>query len=338
MVPGIDAAPLRNAEAKEVRLAVDAESGDFGARVTVKGVLDALSATSGNLSVQLCGIQAAIERALAEEGERAEKFRDRITVVHCPDRITSRERRRIWVWRHRTKASIIRCILLQKEGLADASVSAGDTAILLGAALFILGRRRGAPRPALAAFLPTMRHKPVLLLDVGANLKCRKEHLVAFAQMGVEYVAHLHGERSLSVGLLNIGKEKVKGVAAIADADKLLRKKCPEYIGYVEGNEVLSGEADVVVSDGFAGNALLKTCESIHALIGSVLEKKRPDLLVEVREQTKELDPENYGAVPFLGIKGIVLKAHGSSSQKSIASAVLAAEQAVLLNESNRFF
>ncbi len=325
-------------ESGEVRLAVDAQSGDYGCRVTIKGVLDAFAASGTGFQVYLCGDSTAIERALADEGERAARCRDRITLVHCPDRITSRERGRIWAWRQRTGAPIIRCITLQKEGVVDASVSAGDTAVLLGAALFILGRRRGAPRPALAAFLPTMQNKPVLLLDVGANLKCRKEHLAAFALMGIEYVGAMCEKQYPSVGLLNVGKEKVKGFSAIGDANKILRRKCPEYIGYIEGNEVLSGRADVVVCDGFAGNALLKTCETFHSLIASVIERKRPDLLGEIRQHLSALDPENYGAVPFLGIKGIVLKAHGGSSPKAIASAVAAAVQAVRRNAALRLF
>jgi len=317
---------------EKVRLAVDVESGDFGCRVTLKGVLDAMYSIESPLQVYLCGNQAAIGRVLAEEGERAERFRESISIVHCPERVSALDRRRIWVWRHRANASIIRCITLQKEGTVDASISAGDTAILMGAALFILGRKKGAPRPALAAFLPTMQKKPVLLLDVGANLKCRKEHLTAFAFMGIEYISSIYDKKFPSVALLNVGKEKIKGFASIRDADRLLRKKCPEYIGFIEGNQVLSGEADVVVCDGFSGNALLKTCESIHLLIAAVIGREKPELLDELQRYTSVLDPENYGAVPFLGIKGIVLKAHGGSSPRAIASAVLAAERAVRRN------
>jgi glycerol-3-phosphate acyltransferase PlsX len=323
---------------EKMRLAVDVESGDFGCRVTIKGVLDAMESSGSPPQVFLCGNEAAIGRVLAEEGDAAQRFRDSIAIVHCPERIGALDRQRIWAWRHRANASIIRCITLQKEGKVDASVSAGDTAILMSAALFILGRRKGAPRPALAAFLPTMQRKPVLLLDVGANLKCRKEHLAAFAFMGLEYISSMYEKKFPSVALLNVGKEKVKGFTSIRDADKLLRKKCSEYIGFIEGNQVLSGVADVVVCDGFAGNALLKTCESIHLLIAAVIERERPELLKEVQRHTSVLDPENYGAVPFLGIKGIVLKAHGGSSPKAIASAVCAAERSARLNQSKHLW
>jgi phosphate acyltransferase len=323
---------------EKIRLAVDVESGDFGCRVMVRGVLDAMRSSGSPLQMLLCGNQAAIGRALAEENDDAQRFRESITIIHCPERVSALDRRKIWAWRHRARASIIRCITLQKQGEVDASVSAGDTAVLMGAALFILGRRKGAPRPALAAFLPTMQKKPVLLLDVGANLKCRKEHLAAFAFMGIEYIGSMYEKAIPSVALLNVGKEKAKGFASIRDADRLLRKKCPEYIGFIEGNRVLSGDADVVVCDGFSGNALLKTCESIHLLIAAVIGREKPEFLSEIQRYTSVLDPENYGAVPFLGVRGIVLKAHGGSSQKAIASAVVAAEQAVRMNRTTNMF
>lgn len=324
---------------EKIRLAVDVESGDFGCQVMVKGVLDAMRTSESPLQMVLCGNQAAIGRVLSEEGDAAtQRFRESITIVHCPERVSVLDRRRVWAWRKRAKASIIRCISLQKEGTVDASISAGDTTILLGAALFILGRRKGAPRPVLAAFLPTMQKKPVLLLDVGANLKCRKEHLAAFAFMGIEYISSLCEKPFPSVALLNVGKEQAKGFASIRDADRLLRKKCPEYTGFIEGDRVLAGDADVVVCDGFAGNALLKTCESINMLIAAVIGSEKPELLAEIQRCTSVLDPENYGAVPFLGIKGIVLKAHGGSSRKAIASAVQAAVQAVQRNRKNNLF
>jgi glycerol-3-phosphate acyltransferase PlsX len=321
-----------------IRLAVDVESGDFGGHVMVRGVLDAMVKSETPLKVFLCGNQAAIGRILDEEKDAAQQVRDNISIVHCPERDRALDKSRILLWRHRANAAIIRCVTLQKEGAVDASVSAGDTAILMAAALFILGRRRGAPRPALAAFLPTMKQKPVLLLDVGANLRCRKEHLAAFAFMGIEYLSLLCEKKFPSVALLNVGKEKVKGFASLRDADRLLRRKCPEYTGFIEGNQVLSGDADVVVCDGFAGNALLKTCESIHLLIGAVIGRENPGLRAEIQRCTPELDPENYGAVPFLGIRGIVLKAHGGSSPRAITSAVAAAAQAVQRNRVKNLF
>ena len=172
---------------------------------------------------------------------------------------------------------------------------------------------------------------------MGANLNCRKEHLVSFAIMGREYLCAMGDNTMPRVALLNIGSEQVKGTNVIAEADKLLQRKCPGYAGFVEANHVFSGGADVIVSDGFAGNVLLKTGESFHTLIQSVLGKK-PFMLADLKNDLAVLDAENYGAVPFLGIRGIVLKAHGRSSPRAIASALLAAETAVRRNRSSGIF
>jgi phosphate acyltransferase len=322
---------------ERIRLAVDVESGDFGAEIVLAGVAEALQRSETCFKVFLCGDKGEIEKILRTDKGGAGRFNDDLEIVHCPDRVTAQEQHRIRVWKEMRNASIIRCITLQKEGAVDASVSAGDTAILLGGALFILGRRKSALRPALAAFLPTTAKKGALLLDVGANLNCRKEHLVSFAIMGREYLIAMGDCATPRVALLNVGSEQIKGTDVIGEADKILRRKCPGYAGFIEANHVFSGGADVIVSDGFAGNVLLKTGESFHMLMKSVLDKK-PSMLASLKEEMAILDAENYGAVPFLGIRGIVLKAHGRSSPRAIASALLAAEAAVLRNRSNGLF
>jgi glycerol-3-phosphate acyltransferase PlsX len=322
---------------ERIRLAVDVESGDFGAEIVLAGVAEALQRSETRFKVFLCGNKGDIEKILRTDNGGAGRFNDDVEIVHCPDRVTAQEQHRIRVWKEMRNASIIRCITLQKEGTVDASISAGDTAILLGGALFILGRRKNALRPALAAFLPTTAKRGALLLDVGANLNCRKEHLVSFAIMGREYLIAMGDCATPRVALLNVGSEQIKGTDVIGEADKILRRKCPGYAGFIEANHVFSGGADVIVSDGFAGNVLLKTGESFHMLMKSVLEKK-PSMLAGLKEEMAILDAENYGAVPFLGIRGIVLKAHGRSSPRAIASALLAAEVAVLRNRSNGLF
>lgn len=273
----------------------------------------------------MCGNRRRIETVIDELGA-AERLGD-VEIVECNDIIDPGERRAS-VWKKQTGAAVVRCITLQKEGAADASISAGDTAILMGAALFILGRTEGALRPALGAFLPTVGKKPVLLLDVGANLNCRAEHLVSFAMLGERYVNRFRGVPQPAVALLNIGKEAVKGTREITDAGTVLAGKCTGYTGFIEGNDVLTGDADVVVCDGFSGNVLLKACESFHRLAGSVLGEAAV-LDVEYKRRMMILDPDSYGAVPFLGIDGTVLKAHGGSSSRAIANAIAAAVTAV---------
>lgn len=310
---------------KDIRLAIDVESGDFGPDVIISGIIEAEKRSKKPFHSLLCGNKDRIEGVLKKIN--ADQGLQKFEIVHCRDSILPQDKR-ARVWKKRADSSIIRCITLQKESRVDASVSAGDTAILMGAALFILGRSLGVIRPALAAFLPTVCKKPVLLLDVGANLNCRVDHLVSFALMGSSYVSRFFDQLSPAVALLNIGKEPVKGTRVICDSAAELQKKCKNFIGFIEGNGVLSGDADVVVCDGFTGNVLLKACESILALTESVLDHNA-GLLRLIKGRMSILDPENYGAVPFLGIKGTVLKAHGSSSSRAIANAILTAITAV---------
>ncbi len=308
-----------------IRLAIDAESGDFGPRIIISGILEARLLNDHPFKVYICGNRHRIEGVI-EELDTKDQLGD-YEIIDCNDIIDPGEKRAN-VWKKQTNASIIRCITLQKENVVDASISAGDTAILMGAALFILGRSEGALRPVLAAFLPTVKKKPVLLLDVGANLNCRADHLVSFAMLGDRYMSRFLDMPFPSITLLSVGKEAVKGTRIIADADKILKEKYRNYKGFIEGNDVLAGEAEIVVCDGFCGNVLLKACESFHQLAASILgEQMTKDLAF--KNKMMVLDPENYGAVPFLGIKGTVLKAHGGSSSRAIANAINTASTAV---------
>jgi len=306
-----------------VRLAVDVDSGDFGPEAMVRGVIAARLAASEPFAVCLCGEEGRIRRVMADIGEDAERCG--FAIEHCPEVISEGDRRST-VWKTKKGSSIVRCVALQKEGLSDASVSAGDTGVLIGSALFILGCVDGVARPALAAFIPTPK-KPVLIMDVGANIDCRAELLAGFARLGCEYVGRVRGGKAPKAALLNVGSEPHKGPPAVRAAAELL-EGCENYIGFIEGNKVFSGEADVVVCDGFVGNALLKACESFYALTAEFLadSKETYELL---SQKISALNPESYGAVPFLGIKGTVLKAHGGSSVTSIKNAVLTAVRAV---------
>jgi len=306
-----------------VRLAVDVDSGDFGPEAMVRGVIAARLAASEPFAACLCGKEERIRRVLAEIGGDAGGCG--FDIEHCPDEVTEGDRRAT-VWKTKSGASIVRCVTLQKEGRADASVSAGDTGVLIGSALFILGCVEGVARPALAAFVPTPK-KPVLIMDVGANIDCRAELLAGFAKLGCEYVGRVRGCKAPRAALLNVGSEPHKGPPAVRAAAELL-SGYENYAGFIEGNKVFSGEADVVVCDGFVGNALLKACESFYALTAEFLADSR-ETYEKLSQKIGALNPENYGAVPFLGIKGTVLKAHGGSSVTSIKNAVLTAVRAV---------
>ncbi|MCL2690344.1 MAG: phosphate acyltransferase [Chitinispirillia bacterium] len=312
-----------------IRLAVDVQSGDFGPDVMVRGILIARQTSAIPFVTYLCGDGAQIKCVLDDLEKELSFDRSEFVIEHCPDVIGEDEWRSM-IWKNRKGSSIVRCVSLQKEGKADASISAGDTGILIGTALFTLGRGEGVNRPVLAAFIPTATHSnPVLVLDVGANLNCRAEHLASFAQMGNFYVSRLFAKPA-RVALLNIGLEQSKGPKVVRDTAALLEKES-WYSGFIEGNKVFSGDADVVVCDGFLGNVLLKTCESFYSLASDFLAGNK-NVLELLTQKMDVLNPENYGAVPFLGIKGTVLKAHGSSSVRSIRNAVLTALNAVKNN------
>jgi glycerol-3-phosphate acyltransferase PlsX len=310
-----------------IRLAIDVTSGDNGPRVILNGILEARGLTADPFVVYLCGDGERIGSLLEELGVSESDRRGRLFIEQCSELVSPGEARSR-VWRKRADSAIIHSVVLQKQGKVDASISAGDTGVLLSAAIFILGRHRGVKRPALAAFLPTTGKRHTLLLDVGANLNCRVEHLVGFGLMGYSYVKKFLEISQPKVALLNVGTESTKGTRTLFEAAKLLATRCKGYAGFIEGSGVLQGEADVVVCDGFAGNVLLKTSESFYPLARSLLGKK-PELAEAIMNNLDVLNPENYGAVPFLGIRGIVLKAHGSSSQRAFANAILAAINSV---------
>jgi glycerol-3-phosphate acyltransferase PlsX len=306
-----------------IRLAIDVMSGDNGSKVIINGILEARRLSSEPFVAYLCGDSERIlslfdELGVSDDDRRATMFIEQCSDLVSPGEVRSR------VWRKRAESAIIRCVTLQKQGKVDASISAGDTGVLMGAAIFILGRHKGIKRPALAAFLPTTGKRQTMLLDVGANLNCRVEHLVGFGIMGYSYVNRYLEIPQPKVALLNVGTESTKGTKTLFDAAQWLAKRCKGYAGFIEGSGVLQGEADVVVCDGFAGNVLLKTCESFHLLAQSVF-GNNPALAEAIRNNMDVLNPENYGAVPFLGIRGIVLKAHGGSTQRAIANAILTA-------------
>jgi len=313
-----------------MRLAIDVMSGDYGFEVIIEGIIEAqrmYRELREPFTAYLCGDSEKIHETLKKTGISGQENNSNLIIEHCRDSISSHDTP-ARVWKKKAHSSIVRCISLQEEGVVDASMSAGDTGMLMGAAIFILGRLRGVHRPALAAFLPTTRKRASLLLDVGANLNCRVPHLVTFGTLGYAYIKNFFDIPSPRVALLNVGEEPYKGTRIISEAHKELTRSCDGYIGFIEGSGVLQGEADVIVCDGFVGNVLLKAYESFHILAETFLGQDK-QVLDDIKGKMEILNPENYGAVPLLGIQGTVLKAHGCSSSKAIANAVLTAITAI---------
>lgn len=281
----------------------------------------------GDLQVLLVGDESAIRAELA----RLDDTPSGIEVHHAPDRVTA-EDSPASVIRRKPDSSIAVGLRLHKEGKADAFVSAGSTGAVMAASLFILRPLPGVDRPPVGTLLPTAREL-CLLLDAGANIDCKPAHLVQFAHLGSVYARDAMGRPNPRVGLLNIGEEPGKGDALTVEAYELLaRESGLNFIGNIEGRDIVRGDCDVIVCDGFVGNILLKFYESVAGYIVDLLRTeldKVPDRKVDLDHVFRVLDYAEYGGAPLLGLGGVSIICHGSSPPKAIQNALAVAARAV---------
>lgn len=309
-----------------MRIAVDVMGGDYGCGVVIEGAKLALQANKKISALYLVGDQAAIHAALPHRG-----FRDhRVRVVHASEVVTMDDKPANAVRRKRD-SSIARAAELVKEGKADALVSLGNTGGLFAAATFKVGRLPGVDRGCIATVIPRLDSEFVLL-DAGANVECKPIHLAQYAVMGSIYSREVLGRKRPRVGILSIGREDSKGNELTLEAFKLCRRLNIQFIGNVEGHDLFRDHVDVVVCDGFVGNVVLKTCEGLAVAMFSMLKR---ELMRNPKRQIgaylaqnafdairRRMDPEVHGGAPLLGFNGIVFKAHGSSRERAIASAL----------------
>ena len=313
-------------------LAVDAMGGDHGPSVTVPASLDFL-ASHPDAQVLLVGRPEAVERELARLSQRPA----RLTVVPAAEVVGMDEDVRTAI-RTKKHSSMRIAIDLVKEGRADACVSAGNTGALMGTAKFVLKTLPGIDRPAICAVLPTRTGK-VYALDLGANADCTPEHLQQFAIMGATLVRAVEGKENPTVGLLNIGSEELKGNDVVRRAAELLRSTPINFHGNVEGDDIYKGTTDVVVCDGFAGNVALKTSEGLAKMLGdflkeeytrSVFTKIAAFISMPVIERfRRRVDHRRYNGAALLGLRGIVVKSHGSADRLAFATALERADSEV---------
>ena len=304
-------------------IAVDAMSGDLGAEVAVPAALDVLAATP-DLRLLIVG-RGDVLRPLVGGTDPA-----RCTLVEASEVVGMDERPQDAV-RRKKDSSMRVAINLVKKGEASACVSAGNTGALLATARFVLGMVPGIDRPAIVSAVPAT-HGHTVMLDLGANPDCTADHLVQFAVMGSVIAADLHGVNRPRVGLLNIGEEDIKGTEEIKAAHKRLAAAPINYVGFVEGNHIFSGEVDVVVTDGFAGNVALKTMEGAARFIASVMREEFTAGPVRklgalaaapaLRGLKARLDPSAYNGATMVGLAGVVIKSHGAADRTAFASAV----------------
>ena len=309
--------------AEKVTITVDAMGGDAGPAVVLDGTAQALAADP-DLTVILCGPAEEVEPfAAAHERCIAQPTTEIIEMGEHPANAV----------RQKKDSSIVVGCRLVKEGRAQGFFSAGSTGACLAAGTLVIGRIKGVKRPALGQVLPSYA-RPTLLMDVGANADCKPEYLIQFAQMGVLYMEKIMGVEAPRVGLLNIGEEETKGDVFAQETFELMRAQVPQFAGNCEGGNLIAGDFDVVVTDGFTGNVTLKTIEGTAKVLFKYMKDafyssaktKVGALLVkpELGELKKKVSPDTYGGAPLLGVKGACIVGHGSSNALAIKNGILA--------------
>jgi phosphate acyltransferase len=305
-----------------MKIAIDAMGGDHAPKEIVIGVMKAVQAFS-DIEVLLVGNENEINSHLTNS--------ERIAVLHTKEKILATDEPVRAVRRKKT-ASMVLAAQQVADGNADACISAGNTGALMASGLFVIGRIEGIERPALAPTLPTIDGKGFILLDVGANADAKPEHLLQFAIMGSIYAQKVRGISNPRVGLLNIGTEEKKGNELTKLAFDLLKAADIHFIGNVEARDLLEGPADVVVTDGFTGNMVLKTIEgtamSVFSMLKTALMSNMKSKLAagmlkpELRGIKNQMDYSEYGGAGLFGLKAPVIKAHGSSDANAFFNAI----------------
>ena len=318
-----------------VRIAVDAMGGDYAPRAPIAGALAALRLLPDSHCIQLVGPSAVIARELAAcwaEGAGAEAAdRPRLEIIEAPEVIDMADRPSVAL-RGKVNSSMVIGVRRVADGLAEAFVSAGNTGAQMAASLAHLKLLPGLNRPAIGTVFPTAG-QPVLVLDSGANMDCSAEELVQFARIGTVYARALLGRERPAVGLLSVGEEPEKGNAAVKEAHKRLLDAGLHFIGNVEGRDIPRGSCDrgpidVVVCDGFTGNVVLKFFEGVAPmLIGRIADAAGADRGTVARAMA-DVDPDEHGGAPLLGVRGVSIIAHGKSSPRAITNAILVAARA----------
>ncbi|MBM4167076.1 MAG: phosphate acyltransferase PlsX [Ignavibacteria bacterium] len=307
--------------------------GDFAPHNIVMGALAALHETNNRFHVILVGKEREIKRELHSAKLKNENF----SIVNA-DEILDMHDSPTAVVKTKRNSSIAVGTSLQKEGKADAFVSAGNTGAVMSAGTLILGRIPGVSRPTIGTFLPSEKGM-CLLLDAGANVDCRPQHLFEFAVMGSIYTNAMFDDVNPTIGLLNIGEESTKGNEVTIETHKLLSNSNLNFIGNMEGRDILKGVAQVIVCDGFVGNIILKFAESIPSFLKSRFKAYAQQGMFKkifigtmrgtLRKIFQSLDYEEYGGVPLLGVNGVVIIGHGKSTAKAIKYMILKAEETV---------
>ena len=309
------------------RVALDAMGGDNAPVEMVKGAVEAVQKRN-DIQVLLTGKEEILKEELAKYTYPDEK----IHIVNATEVIETAEPP-VKAIRSKKDSSLVTAMKLVRNGEADAFVSAGNSGAVLVGGQLLVGKIKGVERPPLAPLIPTLKGVS-LLIDCGANVDARPSHLVQFAKMGSIYMEHVVGKKNPTVGIVNIGAEEEKGNALVKETFPLL-KNCRDinFIGSVEARDIPYGAADVIVSEAFVGNVILKLYEGVG---GALTKKIKAGMMTSLRSKIgallvkpalkatlKDFDASEYGGAPLLGLNGLVVKTHGSSTSKEVCNSII---------------
>jgi len=328
---------LSESEDKKIRIAVDAMGGDFAPDNNIKGALDAVKERGKYIHIQLVGKAGVLKSKLKEITGSDE---NNIEIVNA-DEVITMDDSPAESFRSKPHSSMSVGLDLQKSGQSDAFMSAGNTGAILANSLFKLGRLEGISRPTIGSILPTIKGV-TFVLDVGASVDCKPKHLLEYAVMGSSYMNTVLNISNPKVGLLGIGEEKSKGNELTAQTYELLEKSKINFIGNIEGGDILRGKADVVVCDGFTGNIVLKLSESFVEILRYKMKEYSEkgffkklwigSFVGTFKKILKDFDYQTLGGVPLLGVNGVSFVGHGRSTPLAVKNMIFKSEIAARKN------
>ncbi len=317
---------MNQTENKVIKIAIDAMGGDFAPVNEVIGGINALK-NKPNLEVIFVGDEAKIKKAISDQGYQGSNY----SIVHSTQIVTMKDDPSVAL-KSKKDSSLFKGVELVKKGEADGFVSAGNTGAVMSTSTILLGRVKGVGRPTIGTFMPTIKEQPSLLLDVGASVDQKSRFLYEYAIMGSIYVEHILGKTNPRVGLLSVGEEASKGTEEVKLANKILQESELNFIGNVEGRDILAGTSDIIVCDGFTGNVILKFAESFLSVLKTkikdfsergIFNKLKVALMIPtLKAVLKDFDYQNYGGVPLLGVDGNIIIGHGKSSPIAVENMI----------------
>jgi glycerol-3-phosphate acyltransferase PlsX len=318
----------------KIRVAVDAMGGDFAPVNEVQGSILAAKENADSLEVILVGKEGLIN----DELKKSNVSLANLSVVNA-DEVITMEDSPAETYKTKPNSSLSVALNLHKEGKADAVISAGNTGAVLTNSTLKLGRIKGVGRPTIGSIFPTEKNK-CMVFDVGASVDCKPQHLYEFGVMGSVYMSYMYNIAKPKIGLLSVGEEKSKGNELTFEAYKLLEKNPNlNFIGNVEGRDILKGTADIVVCDGFVGNIILKFAESVLDFLKNKFKERAEKSFIDklkigmvygtLKGVLKDFDYQEYGGVPLLGVNGVSIIGHGKSTPLAVKNMILKAEEVV---------